>query len=183
MSGVKDILVARRMEIDDPNDPRVRAEVSRLLCINQRRLVVVLSHPNSGGFWVGKLGTEREIQEYLKKMEAEGDLDYIFAIAELKEGVEDEVADWIEFDGVEPQCLQEVKIGASPRGTPPLPGLEKRLAGIQAKAYGQKRSVWSILQALTDDQIAETFGQVLTDVLQYGLELPEPEVEPCQSKM
>ncbi len=170
MGQVKHMMdeVAKRMEIKDPNDPRVQAEVERRLSINERRLLLVESHPNSGGFWVGRVGTEREIQECPKQLEADGTLDYVFAIAELKPGAGNEVTDWIEFDGAEPIKLRKRKPGHSITGTPPLPGLEGRLARIQSAAYGQPHPVWSILQALTDEEIAETFTQVLEAVLQEG---------------
>ncbi len=170
MGQVKHMMdeVAKRMEIKDPNDPKVQAEVERRLSINERRLLVVESHPNSGGFWVGRMGTEREIREYLKQLETNSTLDYVFAIAELKPGAGNEVTDWIEFDGVEPMRLRKRKPGYSITGTAPLPGLEARLARIQSEAYGQRRSVWSILQALSDEEIAETFTQVLESILQEG---------------
>ncbi len=170
MGQVKHMMdeVAKRMEIKDPNDPKVQAEVERRLSINERRLLVVESHPNSGGFWVGRMGTEREIQEYLKQLVTDGTLDYVSAIAELKPGAGNEVTDWIEFDGAEPIKLRKRKPGHSIAGTPPLPGLEARLARIQSEAYGQRRSVWSILQALSDEEIAETFTQVLESILQEG---------------
>ena len=184
MSGVKHMMdeVASRMEIDDPNDPKVQAEVARLLSITDRRLVLIESHPNSGGFWVGRVGTEREVLEYLKKAEAEGNLDYAFSLIELKKGAGDEITDWIEFDGTDPIKLLERTPGGTTNGTPPLPGLEARLAGIQAEAYGQHRSVWSILQSLTDDEVAETFSDLLETVLQEGRTLIIPEVQPCQSR-
>ncbi len=170
MGQVKHMMdeVAKRMEIKDPNDPKVQAEVERRLSINERRLLVVESHPNSGGFWVGRMGTEREIQEYLKRLEIDGTLDYVFDIAELKPGAGNEATDWIEFDGAEPTKLQKRQPCHSTTGTPPLPGLEARLARIQSAAYGQRHSVWSILQALSDDEIAETFTQVLESILQEG---------------
>ena len=183
MSGIKRLMeeVAERMEIDDPNDSRVKAEVERLLSINHRRLIVVESHPNSGGFWTGKIGTEQEVLQYLQKLEKDGNLDYIFAIAELKEGSDDEVADWIEFDGIEPIKLREVAIGSRPEGTPPLPGLEKRLAGIEADAYGLKKSAWSILQSLTDEEICEVLSDLLQGLLQMGRELPVWEKKKCET--
>jgi len=168
MGQVKHMMdeVAKRLEIKDPNDPRVQAEVERRLSINDRRLVLVESHPNSGGFWIGRIGTEREIQEYLKQLEIDGTLDYVFAIAELKPGAGNEVTDWIEFDSTEPVKLQKRKPCHSITGPPPLPGLEARLATIQSAAYGQRHSVWSILLAFSDDEVAETFTQVLESILQ-----------------
>ena len=174
MSGIKRLMeeVAERMEIDDPNDPRVKAEVERLFSLSERRLVVVESHPNSGGFWTGKMGSEREILQYLKKLESDGTLDYVFAVVELKEGAGDEVADWIEFDGLEPIRLKEVNIGSSPQATPPLPGLEKRLAGIEAEAYGAKKSAWSLLQGMSDEEVSDYFSDCLEGMLQSGRLLP-----------
>lgn len=174
MSGIKRMMeeVAERMEIVDPNDPRVKAEVERLLSLNHRRLVVLESHPNSGGCWVGKVGTEPEIMDYLKKAEKEGNLDYVFALLELKEEAGDEVTDWLEFDGSEPLGMREVAIGRSPEGTPPLPGLEKRLAGIEAEGYGVKKSVWSLLQGMSDEEIGEYFSDCLEGMLQSGCLLP-----------
>jgi len=165
--------VAERMEIDDISDPRVLAEVDRQLSINHRRLVVIESHPNSGGFWTGKVGTEREVLDYLKQAEKKGDLDYVFCILELKEKAEHETSDWIEFEDSEPIRVAKVAIGGSTEGTPPLPGLEKRLAGIEAEAYGLSRSVWSILQAMSDEEITLTFSDVFEEMLQSGRELPK----------
>lgn len=165
--------VAERMEIGDISDPRVLAEVDRLLSINLRRLVVIESHPNSGGFWTGKVGTERETLDYLRDAEKKGDLDYVFCILELKEKAGHETCDWLEFVDGEPDRVADIAIGRSPEGTPPLPGLEKRLAGIQADAYGQERSVWSLLQAMTDEEIALTFSDTLEEMLQAGRELPK----------
>jgi len=170
--------VARRMEIEDISDPRVLAEVDRLLSINHRRLMVIESHPNSGGFWTGKVGTEREVLDYLKQQDKDGTLDYVFAIVELKEGAEHETSDWLELDGTEVIGLRKVKVGRSPEVTPPLPGLEKRLAGIEAQAYGQKRTVWAMLQGMTDEEIARTFNDVLETLLQVGVEMPRlPEIK------
>lgn len=180
MSGVKHLLdeVAARMEIDDPNDPRVGAEVERLLSIKQRRLIMLESHPNMGGFWVGRIGTERDIAEYLKDVESRRLLDYAFLILELREGAKNEVDDWIEFDEGEPIELKKFPPAGklSMKGTPPLPGLEKRLSGIRCSAYGQDRSVWSILQACTDEQVAKVGNCLLEVALQGGWELPKVEV-------
>jgi len=165
--------VASRMEIDDTNDPRVLEEVGRLLAISHRRLIVIESHPNSGGFWTGKVGTEQEVLDYLTDADMNGLLDYVFCILELKEKSDHETCDWLELDGNEPIGLRKVKIGRSPDGTPPLPGLEKRLAGIEADGYGQHRSVWSLLQAMTDEEIALTFSDTLQEMLQSGRELPK----------
>jgi len=173
--------VARRMEIEDISDPRVLAEVDRQLSINHRRLVVIESHPNSGGFWTGKVGTEQEVLDYLKDADMKGHLDYVFCILEMKEGADHETSDWLELDGIEPIGLRKVKIGRSPEGTPPLPGLEKRLAGIEAEAYGQHRSVWSLLQAMTDEEIALTFSDTLEEMLQMGRELPKAGDSGCRT--
>ncbi len=62
-----------------------------------------------------------------------------------------------------------------------MPGLEKRLADIEASAYGQKRSVWGLLQAMTDEEIALTFGDVLEEVLQSGRELPKVGKPSCRT--
>ena len=183
MGAVKALIdeVAGRMEIEDVSDPRVQAEVDRLLSINHRRLVVIEAHPNSGVIWVGKVGTEREILDYLKAADTEHDLNYVFAILELKEKATIETDNWIEFDEAEPIGLRKVNIGSSPEGTPPLPGLEKRLAGIQAEAYGQHRSVWSLLQAMTDEEIALTFDDTLEEMLQTGRDLPKAGVAQCST--
>jgi len=175
MGGVKHMKaeVAQRMEIPDENDPRVEAEVERLLSLHQRRLVLIESHPNSGGFWVGKVGTEVEILSYLKEQEDKGTLDYVFALLELKEEAGDEVIDWVEFDGTEPIQTREVDIGTSPQPTPPLPGLEKRLAGIQAQAYGYHQSVWKLLQKMSDQEIGEYFSDCFEGMLQSGRVKPE----------
>lgn len=172
MSAIKNLMdeVAARMGVTDPNNPAVLEEVERLLSVNDRRLVVVESHPNAGGFWVGKVGTEREVSEYLKTAEGNGDLDYIYAILELKKGAHDEVTKWIEFDDLsEPiKLLVSERTPGGAKGTPPLPGLEARLAGIKSEAYGQQHSVWSILQTLADEEIASAFSDLLETMLQEG---------------
>jgi len=165
--------VAERMEVNDISDPRVIAEVERLLSLNHRRLLVVESHPNSGGFWTGKIGSEGEILQYLQKLEKDGTLDYVFAIAELKEGAGDEIAEWVELDGIELVGVRKVTIGGSEEGTPPLPGLEKRLAGIQAQAYGHHQSVWKLLQRMSDEEIGNYFSDCLEGMLQSGRVKPE----------
>ncbi len=179
MSGTKRLMeeVAERMEIDNPNDPKVLAEVGRLLSIDERRLVVMETHPNSGGCWVGMLGTETEILQYLAQLAKDGTLDYVGDILELKEGAQAELLSWIELEDWQPVRvhIQPPKPHSGP--TPPLPGLEKRLAGIEAKAYGQKRSAWSLLQAMTDEEIALTFGDCLEGMLQSGRLLPPWEKE------
>lgn len=181
MGGVKHMMdeVAARMEIDDPNDPKVQAEVERLLSITNRRLVVLETHPNTGGCWFGKMGTAREVIAYLKEMAEKGSLAYVGGIVELKEGAKDEMLEWIELEDFQPVRVIVRPPGQTTNGTPPLPGLEARLARIQAEAYGQHHSVWSILQSLTDEEVAETFGKVLESVLQEGRTLVIPEVAPC----
>lgn len=176
MGGIKQLMdeTAQRMEIVDPNDPCVKAEVSRLLSVLERRLVVVESHPNSGGFWVGKVGTAREIGSYLQRVNRQGQLDYVFAILELKGAAKNEVGDWLEQDEDGPLGFRGVPVGHQDGGTPPLPGLEKRVARITSNAYGQRRSVWSILQGMTDVEIELVFNGYLEDVLQRGLTLPQP---------
>lgn len=183
MSGIKHMMdeVAARMEIDDPNDERVKAEVERLLSITQRRLVVLESHPNMGGYWFGKMATEAEMLAHLKQEEAEGNLDYVLAILELKEGAKEETDEWLEFEDSQPTGIKPRKFTGGVNGTPPLPGLEARLAKIQADAYGEKHSVWSILQSLSDQEISELFRMTLESCLQEGRTLVIPEVAPCQS--
>lgn len=180
MSGIKHMMdeVAVRMGIDDPNDERVKAECERLLSITDRRLVILESHPNMGGYWFGKMGTEAEMLAYLKEQEAEGTLDYVYAILELKEGAKEESDDWLEFEDGQPVGVKPRTPSGVTNGTPPLPGLEARLAKIEAKAYGQHHSLWSILQSLTDDEIAEAFSDLLETVLQEGRSLIIPEVKP-----
>ena len=174
MSRIKDMMdeVANRMEIDNVNDPRVEAEVNRLLSLGERRFVVLETHPNSGGCWVGKLGTEREVLEYLKDLEKKGQLDYVGGIVELKEDAHDEVLDWIKFEDYEPVgvTIRPPKEYSGP--TPPLPGLEKRLAGIEAEAYGAKESAWSLLQGMSDEEVSEHFSDCLEGMLQSGRLLP-----------
>jgi len=181
MSGTKRLMeeVAERMEIDDPNDPKVLAEVGRLLSIDERRLVVMETHPNSGGCWVGKMGTETEILQYLAQLAKDGTLDYVGDILELKEGAQAELLSWIEFEDYQP-----VKVHIRPPQphsgpTPPLPGLEKRLAGIEAVAYGAKKSVWSLLEGMSDEEISEYFSDCLEGMLQSGRLLPPWEEKKC----
>lgn len=169
--------VAARMEIDDISDPRVLAEVDRQLSVNHRRLVVIESHPNIGGFWTGKVGTEREVFEYLKEAERSGHLDYVSIILELKERAEDETQGWLVFEEYQPVAVGKKSIGDRPEGTPPLPGLEKRLAGIQAHAYGATESVCSILQGMSDEEITVTFCDLLEGMLQSGKLSPPWEKE------
>jgi len=138
--------VADRMEIDDLNDPRVMAEVGRLFTLTERRLVVLETHPNSGGCWFGKLGTETEIIQYLQQLAKDGNLEYVGGIVELKEGAPEECQKWLEFVECQPISVRIRPPADKLSPTPPLPGLEKRLADIEASAYGQRRSVWSILR-------------------------------------
>ena len=160
--------VAQRMEIDDPNDPKVQAEVERLLSITKRRVAVISCHPNGGPLYIDKMGNEDEVFKFLKELEATGCLEYVHSILVMAEQGEDEVCDWLDFEDGQPLGVKASPPRHTTNGTPPLPGLEVRLAGIEAEAYGQHRSVWSILQALTDKEIAETFGEVLESVLQAG---------------
>lgn len=184
VSGIKHTMdeVAQNMGVYDPNDPKVLAEVDRLLHRDDRRLIVLETHPNSGGCWVGKLGTEREVIAYLKEMAEKGTLDYVGDILELKEKAEAEIQSWIEFEDYQPirVAIRPPKDRVGP--TPPLPGLEKRLAGLTAEAYGQKKSVWSILQGMYDGEIEEFFSDALEGMLQSGRLMPEVEVAECQPK-
>lgn len=172
--------VAVRMGITDPNDPRVQAEAERLLSLSQRRVIVLESHPNSGGYWFGKMGTEAEVVEYLLELAGDKNLDYVYAIFELKEGAQEETDDWLEFDDYSPVRVKPRIMSALQRGTPPLPGIERRLANIEAGAYGKRRLVWSILQAMCDQEIAELFSDFLEELLQSGRNLPFPNFTiPC----
>lgn len=170
MGAMKRMLeeVAERMEIEDISDPRVLAEADRLLSVNHRRLVVIESHPNIGGFWTGMVGTEQEVLNYLRAADEKGTLDYTWLILELKAKADDETADWLRFDDSEVVGLRKVKIGRSTEGTPPLPGLEKRLAGIEVSAYGQHQSAWSLLQAMSEEEIAQVLSDTLEGMLQSG---------------
>ncbi len=172
--------VASRMEISDPNDPRVLAEVGRLLSLDERRLIVLETHPNSGGCWVGKMGTETEILQYLAQLAKDGTLDYVGDILELKNGAQAELLSWIELEDFQPVKvhIRPPKPHSGP--TPPLPGLEKRLAGIEAEAYGVKKSVWSILQGMYDQEIEDFFSDALEGMLQSGRAYLCPK---CQTPM
>ena len=174
MSGTKQMMdeVAQRMDISDPNDPKVLAEVGRLLSLNERRLVVMETHPNSGGCWVGKLGTEQEIIQYLAQLAKDGTLEYVGDIVELKEGAQAELLSWIELEDYQPIRVQVRPPREQSGPTPPLPGLEKRLAGLEAEAYGVKKSVWSILQGMSDEEIGDYFSDCLEGMLQSGRLLP-----------
>jgi hypothetical protein len=182
MSAIKHLMdeVAARMEIDDPNDERVKAEVNRLLSITKRRVAVIACHPNGGPLYIDKMGDEDEVFQFLKELETKGFLDYVHSILVMAEQGEDEVGDWIEFEDGSPVRVKSQPPCHATNGTPPLPGLEARLAGLQVEAYGQHHSVWSILQALTDEEIAETFSEILETCLQQGRTLIIPEVDPCK---
>jgi len=181
MGGTKNMMgeVAERMDCDDINDPKVLAEVQRLLSLDERRLVVIATHPNLGGCWIAKLGTESEVMEYLHQQAKEGFLDYVGGIIELKEKAELELTDWIEFEEGEPVNVRISPPHEHTGPTPPLPGLEKRLAGIEASAYGTKQSVCSILSGMYDQQIEELFSSALEGMLQSGRLLPKEAVS-CQ---
>jgi len=56
--------------------------------------VVVESHPNMGGYWVGISGDKQKVIEYLKR----SDLDYIYAVLELKEKGEDVSKKFLKWD-------------------------------------------------------------------------------------
>ena len=53
---------------------------------NKKKYAVFETHPNMGGLWIGKIGTEEEILEYLRELEKSGNLDYVDFICELREG-------------------------------------------------------------------------------------------------
>ena len=72
-----------------------------------RQLVVMEEHPNSKEPWVGKVGNEDEIFAYLKENEAQGNLDYLAGIFELKEKAGDEIMDWVEFDDYQPVKVKD----------------------------------------------------------------------------
>ena len=182
MGGVKHMKgkVAERMGIKNENDPRVEAEVARLLSLDERRLVVMETHPNSGGWWFGKMGTETEILQYLAQLAKDDALDYVGGIVELKESAGNEMLEWIELEDYQPVRVRIRPPREHSGPTPPLPGLEKRLAGIEASACGQKRSVWRLLQAMTDEEIGEYFSDCLEGMLQSGRELPSVG-EPCKT--
>ena len=179
MGGTKAMCdeVAERMEIYDPNDPKVQAEVARLLSLDERRLVVLETHPNSGGCWIGKLGTESEVIQYLKELAKAGTLDYVGGILELKERAEEEMLEWIELEDYQPVRVHIRPPREHSGLTPPLPGLEKRLANLGAEAYGIKKSVWSLLQGMYDNEIEEVLSGALEGMLQAGRLLPPWEKE------
>ena len=182
MSGTKRLMeeVAERMEVSDPNDPKVLAEVGRLLSLDERRLVVLETHPNSGGCWVGMLGTESEVIQYLKRAHRQGNLDYVLWILELKERAGEETTQWIEFEDCEPIGIVVRPPREHSGPTPPLPGLEKRLTGIEASAYGVKKSAWSLLQGMADEEIQEYFSDCLEGMLQSG-RISQKDGEPCKT--
>jgi len=179
MGGTKAMMdeVASRMDIYDPNDPRVLAEVGRLLSLDERRLIVLETHPNSGGCRCGMLGTEIEVIQYLKQMADEGTLDYVGGILELKPKAEEETLRWIEIEDCQPIRVQIRPPREHSGPTPPLPGLEKRLAGLEVEAYGIKKSVWSLLQGMYDNEIEEVLSDCLEGMLQSGRLLPPWEKE------
>jgi len=164
--------VAGRIANGDPNDPKVLAEVGRLLTLDERRLVVLETHPNSGGCWIGKLGSEGEVIRYLKELAKAGTLSYVGGILELKEKAEEEILQWIEFEEFEPIRVQIRPPREHSGPTPPLPGLEKRLANLEVEAYGIKKSVWSLLQGMDDSEIEEVLSDTLEGMLQAGRLLP-----------
>ena len=174
MGGTKAMMdeVAKDMDIYDPNDPKVLAEVGRLLSLDERRLIVLETHPNSGGYWIAKLGSESEVLQYLKELAEAGDLDYVGGIIELKEKAEEEILQWIVFEDYQPirVCFRPPREHSGP--TPPLPGLEKRLTNLEVEAYGIKKSAWSLLQGMYDSEIEEVLSDTLQAMLQAGRWLP-----------
>ena len=50
------------------------------------KYIVLESHPNLMGLWIGKIGTKEEIQEYVNKLGPY--VDYIHCILRLKEGAD-----------------------------------------------------------------------------------------------
>lgn len=181
MGGTKHLMdeVAKNMDISDPNDPKVLAEVGRLLSLDERRFVVLETHPNMGGCWIGKLGSASEVIQYLKEMATAGTLDYVGGILELKEKAEEEILKWIEFEDYQPIRVR-IRPPAELTGpTPPLPGLEQRLAKLEVEAYGIKKSVWSLLQGMYDSEIEEVLSDAFESMLQADRLLPQ-EGKPCQ---
>lgn len=181
MGGTKQLAdeVAAKMGIPDPNDARVEAEVDRLLLLYEKRFVVLETHPNSGGTRVGKLGYGNEILAYLQEMEEEGCLNYVGSIVELREGASEEMLEWLEHEHAEWTGVRSHVLFKAPDGTPPLPGLEKRLAGIEVSAYGSRYKVQSILHGLSDEEIETVFADVLESMLQGG-RISSKERPPCQ---
>ena len=169
--------VAGNMGNYDPNDPKVLAEVGRLLNLDERRFVVLETHPNSGGCWIGKLGTGSEVISYLKEMATKGFLDYVGSILELKEKAEEETQKWLLFEDGSPSRVVIRGFAWDGGPTPPLPGLEKRLAHLEVEAYGVKKSVWSLLQGMYDNEIEEVLSDTLEAFLQSGRMLPPWEKE------
>lgn len=188
MGGTKELAedVAARMEIPDSTDPRVEAEVNRMLVLYEKRFVVLETRPNSGGTRVGKLGSGGDILAYLKGLEEEGLLDYVGSIVELRENAYEETLEWLELEDAQRQTVHHQWTGVrsrvvfgAPDGTPPLPGLEKRLAGIRVSAYGSSKSVQSILHVMTDEEIETVFSDLMETMLQGGL-ISSKERAPCQ---
>ncbi len=169
MSQTKHLMdeVAARMGIQDPNDPRVQAEVERLLATTDRRLVVLGTHPNRGGCWIGKMGTTREVMDYLKDMAGKNQLDYVGSIIELKEGAEHETMDWLELEDCQPVRVIIRPPGQKGGATPPLPGIERRLAGIKVNAYGHESDALRILQGMTNEEITEAMELLFSENLQH----------------
>jgi len=188
MGGTKELAddVAAKMGIPDPSDARVEAEVDRLLLLYERRFVVLETHPNSGGTRVGKLGYGSEILAHLKGLEEEGLLDYVGSIVELKENAFEETLEWLDLEDAQSQTVHHQWTGVrshvlfkAPDGTPPLPGLEKRLAGIEVSAYGSRYKAQSILHGLSDEEIETVFADILETLLQGG-RISSKERLPCQ---
>jgi len=179
MGGTKRMMeeVAGNMGDYSPNDPAVLAEVGRLMNLDERRLVVLETHPNSGGCWIGKIGTESEVISYLKEMAVKGVLEYVGGIVELKEKAEEEIGQWIEFEEYQPIRVQVRPPHEHTGPTPPLPGLEKRLAHLEVEAYGLKKSAWSLLQGMYDNEIEEVLSDTLEAFIQSGRMLPPWEKE------
>ena len=169
--------VAGNMGNYDPTDPKVLAEVGRLMNLDERRFVVLETHPNSGGCWIGKIGTESEVISYLKEMAVKGVLEYVGGIVELKEKAEEEIGQWIEFEEYQPIRVQVRPPHEHTGPTPPLPGLEKRLAHLEVEAYGLKKSAWSLLQGMYDNEIEEVLSDTLEAFIQSGRMLPPWEKE------
>ncbi|GAF85531.1 unnamed protein product [marine sediment metagenome] len=168
MGGTKQLAdeVAAKMGIPDPNDSRVEAEVNRLLLLYEKRFVVLETHPNSGGTRVGKLGYGSEILAYLREMQEEGSLNYVGSIVELRENAYEETLEWLEYEHAEWTDVRSHVLFKAPDGTPPLPGLEKRLAGIEVSAYGSSYKVQSILHIMSDEEIETVFADLLESMLQ-----------------
>jgi hypothetical protein len=50
-------------------------------------------------------------------------------------------------------------------------GLEERLERLEGSAYGVRKPIRSVLEAMTDEEIEQTFEAVLEELLQEGREL------------